>query len=527
MKDLLPWLVNRKSLIAGMVTWLAIFQFSCNKDFEDVKVAPEPVRPLTASDSLVLQDIKAMGFAGSSIVDMGEYFLVEGDIAFAKDEHDPGKQKAHTEQASTHKQVKFSKQPNITVRVDASIPAFGTDNWRNEIATAINDWNNVTNCRIRFTLTTASKADITFLSDGNSLPDKTVASASFPSGGAPGSKIRINLDFNKNQNLSSPQKRYNMVHELGHCIGLRHTNWVARGETVGSFGANQIPNTPTTDGNSVMNGGTAQFSWAGFSGADITAVQVLYPEPLRFSAIWDHMNTSQVWWPNCSEQEFFNKTDELWAQGFRIAKIYPFVVAGQVRYNVLWNPSDAPQVWWHNCSEEQLRAKTDELWGHGFRIAQMQPFVVNGQVRYSVIWNQTSQPQVWWPNCSEQQFLDKTDELWAQGFRLARLQAFVVNGQVRYSAIWDLTNQPQAWWHNCSEEQLRAKTDELWGHGFRIAQMHIFLVEGQPRYSVIWNPINAPQVWWPNCSEDQMRQTTDELWNSGMRFSEIAAVYAN
>ena len=69
-----------------------------------------------------------------------------------------------------------------------------------------------------------------------------------------------------------------MVHELGHCIGFRHTNWDIKGEGISSVGANYIPNTPNQDSNSVMNGGTASYSWNGFSSYDISAVKYLYPD---------------------------------------------------------------------------------------------------------------------------------------------------------------------------------------------------------------------------------------------------------
>jgi hypothetical protein len=521
MKTISPQFINRKHFIVCILLVLTIFQYSCKKDLEEEQGMPD-AQPTTGYQ--VLQKIKSLGFADSSIVDMGNYYLVEGDITFSKDahthQHRPG---GRIDQASTNSLISFSEQPNITVGIDASMPTSGTDNWRNEIATAINDWNNITDCRIRFTLTTAANPDIRILSDGGSLSNNTIAEAEFPSGGNAGFRIRVNLDFSNNANVGAAQKRYNMVHELGHCIGLRHTNWAVRGEST----ANQIPNTPATDGNSVMNGGTANLSWNGFSPFDITAVRVLYPEPIRFSAIWDTSSANQVWWPNCSEQQLRDKTAELWGQGFRISKMYAYVVEGQIRYNVIWNPINTPQVWWPNCSEQQLRDKTAELWGQGFRLAHMQAFVVNGQVRYNGIWNPVNKPQVWWPNCSEQQLRDKTAELWSQGFRLGQMRAFVVNGQVRYSATWDLINQPQVWWPNCTEQQLRDKTAELWGQGFRLGQMNIFLVNGQPRYSAIWNPINKPQVWWPNCSEDQMRERTGELWNSGMRFAEMDALYAH
>lgn len=66
-----------------------------------------------------------------------------------------------------------------------------------------------------------------------------------------------------------------MVHELGHCIGFRHTNWLSRGEA--EMNAIHITGTPLgQDPNSVMNGGTASYTWNGFSNYDIKAAQYLY-----------------------------------------------------------------------------------------------------------------------------------------------------------------------------------------------------------------------------------------------------------
>lgn len=91
--------------------------------------------------------------------------------------------------------------------------------------------------------------------------------------GKPGSSIRINLDYNNNKIIPRLQKIYNMVHELGHCFGLRHTNW----KSIGESGANHIDGTPTSDPNSIMNGGTAESSWNGFSENDRHAIWTLYP----------------------------------------------------------------------------------------------------------------------------------------------------------------------------------------------------------------------------------------------------------
>lgn len=80
--------------------------------------------------------------------------------------------------------------------------------------------------------------------------------------------------------VSESTKIYNMVHELGHCIGFRHTNWEDEGyynQNGDYIGGNYIPNITQPDPNSVMNKETALYSWNGFSQYDIIAVNYLYP----------------------------------------------------------------------------------------------------------------------------------------------------------------------------------------------------------------------------------------------------------
>lgn len=199
-------------------------------------------------------------------IELKDFYLVEGDLLIPKSD---SKLNGRTEQANTNNLLNYTLQPSIRVH---------TEFWTQEVIQALNDWTNITNCRLSFTfVTTVQNADISIVSDGGSLPSNTIAAATFPSNGRAGNLIRLNLDFN-NGSIPSSQKRYNLVHELGHCLGLRHTNWAARGESTGSDGANTIPGTPTTDANSVMNGGTADFSWNGLSTNDILAVQTLYSQ---------------------------------------------------------------------------------------------------------------------------------------------------------------------------------------------------------------------------------------------------------
>jgi hypothetical protein len=111
------------------------------------------------------------------------------------------------------------------------------------------------------------------------------AQATFPAdapfSGWPGPTIEVNTAYTGTPNNDLTKLR-NMVHELGHAIGFRHTNWQTNDCDnspcqPGEYGANQIPNTPPTDAASVMNGGTATEEWAGFSQNDSLATTYLYP----------------------------------------------------------------------------------------------------------------------------------------------------------------------------------------------------------------------------------------------------------
>jgi len=208
-------------------------------------------------------------------VELKDYFMVEGDILIPKNGDD---KHGRVDQATTNNLVTYSLQPSIRVHVLNTQSSFLPSSWYAEIINATTDWTSVTNCRISFSMeSNASNADIIIQNDGGTLPANVIAAATFPSNGRAGAVINVNPDFN-NGSISAGQMRYNMVHELGHCIGFRHTNWASRGESVNPDGANTVPGTPTSDPNSVMNGGTANFSWNGFSTNDVLAVQTRYPQ---------------------------------------------------------------------------------------------------------------------------------------------------------------------------------------------------------------------------------------------------------
>jgi hypothetical protein len=106
----------------------------------------------------------------------------------------------------------------------------------------------------------------------------------FPAGGAPFSQALIGADT---INFGVPVLAHVLTHELGHCIGFRHSDFFNRAiscggtpvnEGDGGVGANLVPGTPA---DAVLNGSVMNSCFNGsenglFTGTDITAIDVLY-----------------------------------------------------------------------------------------------------------------------------------------------------------------------------------------------------------------------------------------------------------
>ena len=140
----------------------------------------------------------------------------------------------------------------------------------------------------------ASPGDISVGTNCN-LASNVAAQASWPSGGNPGSTIEVNPCFFST--LNDAQRVRNMVHEIGHTLGFRHSNWQSIGESAGAEGAVYITGTPSgNDGASVMNGGTALTAWAGFSTGDRAAVSAVYPLPAPVATVSNSGGTPLLSW---------------------------------------------------------------------------------------------------------------------------------------------------------------------------------------------------------------------------------------
>ena len=227
----------------------------------------------------VIAQIKAQGFNIHGAKKINEGYLVEGDIILTDEdlrstESSPELVIANEEHYRTSKLV-TSLPRTITVSVNTTATPFPA-----AVAEAINRYN-AENLQLQFSLVSGN-ADIdivTFYQASN-----TLGSAGFPKGGRPYGTINLNTYwFNTSTNAQFLASV--IAHEMGHCIGFRHTDYMDRSyscngtaynEGSAGVGAIHIPGTPTGPSANSWMLACSDGSNRPFTASDKTALSAIY-----------------------------------------------------------------------------------------------------------------------------------------------------------------------------------------------------------------------------------------------------------
>jgi Dual-action HEIGH metallo-peptidase len=260
---------------------------ACSKKQNSVEVQPEGV-----VSEAVMSKIKAAGFNTEHVVKTDAGYIVENDILLTEEDLNstptsPTLRIANDEQYRTQNIVTGLPRV-IKVKVTGLGTAFiqGAD-------LAISRYN-AANLQLTFQRITSGTANINIVgfNQGPSGGFITLGSAGFPtSSGNPYSQISMNT--NSAAYGTNPNVQYVgsvIQHEIGHCIGMRHTDYFNRSISCGSggneglyngsvfIGAVLIPGTPsgaTLSAGSWMlacsNGGNRTFN-----SNDLIALNYLY-----------------------------------------------------------------------------------------------------------------------------------------------------------------------------------------------------------------------------------------------------------
>jgi hypothetical protein len=208
-----------------------------------------------------LSQIKQLGFSTEGAHKVQGGYLVEGDIflnqeALASQPNSPNLVIAKEEQYHTFNLVSKTKHPVIKVALNNS-SANHDAAFSAALDEAIRRYN-AENLEVTFQRVTTG-ADITVVAYYQ--VSSTLGSAGFPtSDGSPYHEVKMNT-YHYSNGTGTTNVNYIstiMAHEIGHCIGFRHTDYMDRSFSCGGrrtneekpfasgYGVVHIPGTPTT-----------------------------------------------------------------------------------------------------------------------------------------------------------------------------------------------------------------------------------------------------------------------------------------
>ena len=258
------------TLSLALLGIMTLSMIACQKNAKDVQdeVSPE-----------IIAKIAAQGFGTTNVQKIEEGYLVEGDIVLTEENLNnpatsPTLRIAEVEQYRTNNLVTGGAR-TITVSASGDV----STSVSNAINSAIARYN-AENLVLTFTrVASGGNINIRVVNGGN-----YIASAGFPSNqGNPYHEVKFNRQY---QNYSSGFLTTVIAHEMGHCIGFRHTDYMNRAYSCGGSGGNEgsgtvgaihIPGTPTgPDSGSWMLACLSASTNRPFNNNDKTALNYLY-----------------------------------------------------------------------------------------------------------------------------------------------------------------------------------------------------------------------------------------------------------
>lgn len=248
-----------------------LFIVACSKSSEEA--AP------TSISKEVLDQIAALGFSTNGVIASDGGYVVEGDIFLTPSDFTNATTKgklviANEEQYRTTNLVSVSGSTrNITISVSGSVNATFS-----QAVDAMISRYNAENLSLTFSrVSSGGNINIRIVNTG-----QYIASAGFPSGGNPYNEVKYAKMYS---NYSLNFMTTVLAHEVGHCIGFRHTDYMNRAYSCGSggnegdggVGAIHIPGTPTgEDPNSWMLACLSSTTNRPFNSNDKIALAYLY-----------------------------------------------------------------------------------------------------------------------------------------------------------------------------------------------------------------------------------------------------------
>lgn len=240
----------------------------------------------SASEEIVDNLIQA-GFPADDITFVGDAVYVGGDAEVSLQ---ASREMLETAGTTTQEQYRTNNIVSSSVtKICVSGPEF-TGMFSTALDLAIQNYDELP---LTFSMARAPSTGCSFTIQAVIDPNVNGGSAGFPSSGLPGSTIIIGGLLSQ---YSVDTIEHVITHELGHTVGLRHSDYYNRSISCGGggdegqsdSGAILIPGTPSTAvvGGSIMNSCFRSSETGEMTDNDVKAVYAMYPRPgedLRWS----------------------------------------------------------------------------------------------------------------------------------------------------------------------------------------------------------------------------------------------------
>ncbi|MDF1548173.1 MAG: M57 family metalloprotease [Bacteroidales bacterium] len=271
-------MMKKLALISFMI--VGVIFISCEKEMSDVKneigISKDVIQKIESLDLNTSDLVKTTLERPDGTVE--EAYLVEGCIAISPEQLSSMSlfDGIQGEQYRTYNLVSSPRTISVIGYTGGSNAL--TTKMRTALQWAVANYNAL-NIGLSYTLTFG-----TSYSTKDIVVYKTTGSAGgvagFPSGGKPYKYVQI---FSGTDAYDTNVIEHVITHEMGHCIGMRHTDWSTRqscgqsGESANPDGAVHIPGTPTGyDSNSLMLACFGSGEDGEFGYYDIVALEYLY-----------------------------------------------------------------------------------------------------------------------------------------------------------------------------------------------------------------------------------------------------------
>jgi hypothetical protein len=241
-----------------LVLVFVVALFSCNRK--------ENLNLQTGQENDLYKRILALGFNKGNIVEYKDYYLVDGDMVFKK----------NLKLNAPLPTLKQAHYPNSSIYIPSTVYVYIDRSSFSYIDSAaitsaaeqaMYYYNQLYTNTFFYRSETYSQCKI-YITNGQLSENNCGGWGDYPAAGFNGSTLYLDEDFIVE---NSEDLVLLIAHQMGHIIGLRHTDWYEQGENE-AWQITGTPEYPATDGSSMMNKVTCDKSWGGFSYYDQVAI---------------------------------------------------------------------------------------------------------------------------------------------------------------------------------------------------------------------------------------------------------------